>query len=94
MSLQLAARISLPSAFVTNDTSTFARRGLRVPPAGVTEELVDGVLQALRAVPELALADEDVAALEAGEDIRMATLGVRLRGEAVVMGREPREDAD
>src|SRR5262249_38077117 len=48
------------------------QRELRVPPPGVPEELVDRVDEARRAVPELALADEEVATLVLDEDVSVA----------------------
>ena len=45
---------------------------LGVSPAGVTEELVDGLAEAVSAGPELALADEEVASFVTDEDVRLA----------------------
>lgn len=47
-------------------------RGLGVAPAQVVEELGDGVQKGLLTAPELALPDEDVAVLDADEDVRLA----------------------
>jgi hypothetical protein len=53
-------------------------RQLCVPPAGVAEELVDGLAEALGAGPELTLADEQVAPFVADQDVRLALLVERL----------------
>jgi hypothetical protein len=47
-------------------------RGLGIAPAQVIEELSDGVQKGLLAAPELAFADENVAVLNADQDVGLA----------------------
>ena len=48
------------------------QRGFGVAPGGLAEQLVDGLGELLRAVPELAFGDEHVAVLDADQDVGLA----------------------
>src|SRR6266536_1089761 len=69
-------------------------RQLRLSPACVAEELVNGVTEALDARPELALADEQVAPFMPDQDVRLPLvvkrLGVRASGVVGVQRADER----